>query len=203
MPSDFALLDEHDPRIDEQLTEAYVEHIRENGVASAQPDWFRPVDADIADALGDGDPSQARYGVISDRRTKEFVRLYSNLDGEPRDILVYMLKGAVKKRLPDGRPAFSRTQPEWYRKGEFKCWLHPESAERALVQQVGITRTCPAAHIKTKLDQELHMQHRHKQEWGQIERHKADERLADEREWQRAILERLAPAAAAPARKGA
>jgi hypothetical protein len=53
-----------------------------------------------------------------------------------------------------------------YRLGQVKCFLHPQSNERPILQEIGIGNTCAAAHLANSYSKRIHAQHRHKQEWA-------------------------------------
>lgn len=203
--ADFAILDEiDDPQVADQMTEALMEELRENGAgafAASAPEWFRPGDSEVASALGDGDASKGRMGLISDARTKDLVTIYSTIDGEPRHINTYMLAKTIRKKRADGRPAFTMKPVVQYLPGTLKCMLHPESDLRELCDRIGLRhRSCSMDNIRTKLDQRLHMEHRHRQEWAAIAEYQAELEKEEEREFRRALLSGQIAQPASPAK---
>src|SRR3972149_1737558 len=69
------------------------------------------------------------------------VPIYSLVDGEEIYIPVNLLERTLEKRLPDGRFMFTARQHEApeYKQGDVKCFLHPESIERAALDEGGLT----------------------------------------------------------------
>ncbi len=104
------------------------------------------------------DTSPARRRVI----------LYSMVDGEPLRLPEYMAEKAMEKRLPSGGFMFTTdpTKAPAYRRGTIKCFLHPESNERPVLREIGISNICDAETLGSPYSKRIHAEHRHKQEWA-------------------------------------
>jgi len=102
------------------------------------------------------------------RTRRNLVTIYSVLDGEPISIPEYMVAGVLGKALPDGSPMFSEhaeDAPE-YKRGQVKCFLHPDSPDRPILERAGLAgKTCVAGNLAGGYAKRIHGQHRHKQEW--------------------------------------
>ena len=110
---------------------------------------------------------------------REPITIYSVLNGEPIQVPRYMVGGVMEKRLPDGRFMFVSRQEEApeYKLGTIKCFLHPESPEQAILEEIGLSTTsCPAAHLTNQHSKRIHAQHRHKQEWAAYTQYKEDKK---------------------------
>lgn len=99
-----------------------------------------------------------------------------------------MLRKQLKKRHPDGTPAFTTSEPSIkpYR-GTFKCLLHPDGENRAHYDEIGLP-VCRKSNITSKHMVERHMQKRHKMEWEVIKAEKAEREKQEDREFQKGIL---------------
>lgn len=104
------------------------------------------------------------------------VTVYSVENGEPVSVPAYMLGAVMEKRLEDGRFRFvgkKEDAPE-YTPGTVKCFLHPDSPERDILNEIGmVTVTCPTAHLANEHSKRIHAQHRHKQEWAAYNEHRS------------------------------
>ncbi len=121
------------------------------------------------------------------------VMIYSMKDGEPLPIPKYMLDRTLSKRLDDGNFMFTTRKEEApeYKLGTIKCFLHPESPDRVILEEIGLSgTTCPAAGLANLYSKRQHARHRHKEEWDAYQ-----ENLGDKKE-QDAIAEQRAQTAA-------
>lgn len=121
------------------------------------------------------------------------VLIYSMRDGEPLPIPKYMLDRTIRKRMDDGSLMFTTRKDEApeYKLGKIKCFLHPESADRVILEEIGLSGvSCPAAGLATLHAKRMHGLHRHKEEWDAYQEFKDDKKEAD------AIAEQKAQTAA-------
>ena len=138
---------------------------------------------------------------------REPVIVYSTLNGEPIPVPAYMIDPVMMKTLPGGRPMFVAKKEEApeFKLGTVKCFLHPESPERAsgVLAEIGLAgKTCPAEHLASMHSKRVHGLHRHKQEWMAHQEFIADQKTeAHEARQERTLQATLAIAgkAAAPA----
>jgi hypothetical protein len=78
-----------------------------------------------------------------------------------------------------------------YKLGTIKCFLHPESADRVLLDEIGLSgASCPAAGLSSLYSKRMHGLHRHKEEWDAYQEFLTDKKEAD------AIAEQRAQTAA-------
>ena len=145
---------------------------------------------DLRDQIAELDRSdmpEIQFQDISPGRRKE--TLYSTLNGEPISVPRYMVDGILAKRLPDGRFAFvgaKENAPE-YKKGDVKCFLHPESVERqaGLLAAAGIAHmTCFSAFHPSRYAMEEIAQSKHKKQWAAFKSYLAEEERKEERQRQ-------------------
>lgn len=161
---------------------------------------------DAGFSMGEGDT-----GIQIAAHTGAKFRIYSMIDGEPRDVLRIDAERVLKKRLQDGRPAFwaegmSGNPPE-YKRGSVKCFMHPEFDEkdgpaeidRAWIDSIGLTgRTCNMSDVtkpnkadfRSVYDRDAHMRRAHRDELRIIEA--AKDRAQRQREAEDRRLDREA-----------
>ena len=88
-------------------------------------------------------PGEPEKMELVDRTTtdRSRVTVYSTQTGEPHEILRIDLPRAIRTMRPDGKPAFWAPGMPGERPkrnvGTLKCFLHPESDERELVDAAG------------------------------------------------------------------
>jgi hypothetical protein len=70
-----------------------------------------------------------------------------------------------------------------------KCFLHPESPERAVLNEIGITTICESAHLANASSRRIHAERRHRTAWTQYQEHLAEEREAEWRDRQERQLD--------------
>lgn len=136
------------------------------------------------------DEQEMVFRDTSPRRVR--VHVWSMQDGEEITIARKMLENVLKKRLPDGRYAFTARKEEApvYRRGQVKCFLHSESPERVILQEIGLAGiTCPAANLANAYSKRIHAMHRHKQEWAAYQDYLDGEKETRDRERQDLQLE--------------
>ncbi len=97
------------------------------------------------------------------------VTIYNMTNGEPVQIPAYMLTGTLNKVLPNGEPMFTARQeraPE-YKMGTTLCFLHANSAERAVLDEIGLNGAiCPKATLANRHEKRTHAKNRHSREWA-------------------------------------
>lgn len=123
---------------------------------------------------------------------KERVTIWSMQTGEPLSFPKYMVPGLLETRLRDGRFAFTGNQEEApeYKLGEIKCFLHPESAERPILDKIGLAgASCPAAHLANDYEKWQHAQHKHKKQWAAYQAYIGKQETEAYRQQQSAQLE--------------
>ena len=136
---------------------------------------------------------------------RKMQRLWSMQDGMEINIPRYMVAGAISKRLPDGRYAFTAVQSEApaFKDGNVACFLAENSPERksGLLEEAGLDHlpACPNEHLRSTYSKRVHAEVRHNQSWKILQDHvgavERDEDRAERRE-QIAAVQKLAESAA-------
>ncbi len=110
---------------------------------------------------------------------EDFDTLWSMLDGMEITIPHFMTARTLRKRLPDGRRAFTgnkRNAPQW-KAGNVLCWLHADHPRRSEWDSMGLAgHYCDAAHLASPWSARIHMQHRHKNSWENIQEYTETQR---------------------------
>lgn len=118
-----------------------------------------------------------------------YINVYNMETGEPSVINKNMMMTQLKKKLGDGRMAFTTRKelaPTPFR-GTFKCMLHPDDLHREHYSQMGMP-VCIKSNIPNDYELLNHMRKKHKTAWAQIERERQDaDRIAD-RAWQNSLI---------------
>jgi hypothetical protein len=153
-----------------------------NPLASGPAERMQEV-RDLRDQIGalTTDPEEQREILI--RETSPLTRkvpVYSMTDGEEIHVPLKLLELVLAKRDPRTRQymftAYKDQAPK-YKKGEVKCFLHPEAADRVILDEIGLGAIeCPAAHLANNYSKRMHAQHRHKQEWAMYQEFLAEQR---------------------------
>ena len=104
-----------------------------------------------------------------------------------------MLSKTLRKKMPDGMPAFSVTPTVEYKLGQFKCWLHPEHPDREVWDAEGLAGViCESGHLASEFHVRRHMENKHSDESKAIteirDRKERDENRRMQIETQRAML---------------
>lgn len=120
------------------------------------------------------------------------VTIWSNEDGEEITLPRYIAFAAVAS----GRWTTRQDQVPVRRINNVKCFLHEDSPERPILEELGITRKCPAAHLASNGSKRTHAEHRHKDEWRQYQEYLAEQKEAERQQEHRdelAAIRSLAP----------
>lgn len=169
--------------LEAQVREFKIDQIRN----STSSELFSVADSEVGGAVEGG-------GFKVTKSQSDKVTIYDR-KGEPSEVLVYMLA----KKLSQGftlQPTAERVV------GTLKCYLHPESDERAAVDAAGLRgRECRKANLLTDWDRELHMVRKHKQEWAAISRYRDRMAAEEDRAMQRTQAEAMTRLANAGGRR--
>ena len=106
----------------------------------------------------------------------------------------------LTKRDDEGRLCFTTRDPGIVPdRGHTLCMLHKDHPDRPHHAELGLP-LCPAGNLRNDYNMRLHMQHRHKNEWGTLQEELRLEIEAEERAVRRAIIGgTAAPAPIVPA----
>ena len=107
------------------------------------------------------------------------VTFYSTVDGEKIVVPEYMMESVIGKRRPDGEFMFTadKAKAPNYKRGTVKCFLHPDSPDRVILNEIGLAAAiCPADTLGNMYSKRVHALHRHRQEWAMYQEHLSEER---------------------------
>jgi hypothetical protein len=118
-----------------------------------------------------------------------YVNLWDTRTGEHSLTNANMLPTQLKKKRPDGSRVFTTVNPGITPpRGTIKCLLHPEGENRAHYDSLGFG-VCRKSNLVSLFQLEQHMKHKHKQEYATIEKERADQQRAEDREFQRNLMQ--------------
>ena len=137
----------------------------------------------ISPGMGDGlvqmPSKETPWGItIEEMESAGWVTVWDKFTGEPSKVNRNMLAGQLLKVNDEGVRCFTTVKPAiepW--RGSTLCMLHPDSEDRSAYDRMGLP-VCKSGNLASDFQMRLHMQHRHKNEWAQIqdiEQQKVDE----------------------------
>ena len=137
----------------------------------------------ISPGMGDGlvqmPSKETPWGItIEEMESAGWVTVWDKFTGEPSKVNRNMLTAQLLKVNDDGVRCFTTVKPAiepW--RGNTLCMLHPDSEDRSAYDRMGLP-VCKSGNLASEFQMRLHMQHRHKNEWAQlqdIEQQKVDE----------------------------
>lgn len=137
----------------------------------------------ISPGMGDGlvqmPSKETPWGItIEEMESAGWVTVWDKFTGEPSKVNRNMLAAQLLKVNDDGVRCFTTVKPAiepW--RGNTLCMLHPDSEDRSSYDRMGLP-VCKSGNLASDFQMRLHMQHRHKNEWAQlqdIEQQKVDE----------------------------
>lgn len=128
--------------------------------------------------------------IGSDPGSRDYVTLYSEVDGLPSRVLMNMLGKKLSQKLPDGRRAWSTKPTIPYMAGSLKCLLHAEHPQREHWDSIGLMgKTCTKSNIPSDFEVRQHMTHAHGQEWRVMEEARESAERDEERTFRRMQME--------------
>ena len=111
--------------------------------------------------------------------------------GDRSRVNANMLQSQLSKKLEDGRRAFTTVDPRIpHAGGSVLCRLHADAPDRAEWAAMGFP-TCRKANLRNELELDLHMRHRHKSEYGEINSRAERTIQEEDRLLNRSLLEAL------------
>ena len=137
----------------------------------------------ISPGMGDGlvqmPSKETPWGItIEEMESAGWVTVWDKFTGEPSKVNRNMLAAQLLKVNDEGVRCFTTVKPAiepW--RGSTLCMLHPDSEDRSSYDRMGLP-VCKSGNLASEFQMRLHMQHRHKNEWAQlqdIEQQKVDE----------------------------
>jgi len=137
--------------------------------------------------------------VIARIQSAGYVIVYNTQTKEPSLVNRNMLPTQLNKKHEDGSFAFTTMKQEGGPfRGTNKCLLHEDSPMREHYDALGFNR-CKKSNLTSQFQVERHMAHRHPQEWATIQKEKTDSEKADDRKFQRNLMESIKLKSAAEA----
>ena len=114
------------------------------------------------------------------------IKVYSTETGDASEILAYMLRKQMEKRLPNGDRAFSLRPTKTVRKGKITCLFHPLHKDRARLAALGLDHVaCPKSNLRSQFDLRMHLEHRHRDEYASVKEDQARQEKEEERRFLR------------------
>lgn len=166
--------------------------IMEKAEGAPEPGAFVP----FKEIIHRGDEDLPVDIITHSLKSAGYVYVYHTETGEKRVVNRNMLPSILRKTLDNGTRVFSTkpvpNPPHPIVKGKLKCWLHKDGEYRALADKWGFPY-CVAGSIKSPMDVESHMRHRHKTEYAAIIKSKEDEKNEEEKAWRRALVNLAKP----------
>jgi hypothetical protein len=105
--------------------------------------------------------------------------IYATLDGEPLVVTRKRARKLLERILPDGRFMFVADikKAPAYQKGDVKCFLHKDSAEREVMDGLGLQgKFCPAGQLANAYAKHIHETVKHVKTWDIWQRHVSDKK---------------------------
>lgn len=126
----------------------------------------------------------------------EHTIVYSMIDGTPSTVLKHKLAEVLRKRAPNGGPAFwvpgMPGNPPEPIVGTIMCLLHADHEDREWLNSIGLSaQLCRKANLRSEFDLQNHMLHRHQQEFSLIETARERETQEEQREWTRMQMDAM------------
>lgn len=100
---------------------------------------------------------------------RKHVTIWNMVSGEEATLPRYQARAALGTPNPRGGymwTAFPDTAPK-PRENTVKCFLHPDSPERAVLDDMGITIVCMSSKLANNGSKRMHAEHRHSSTWAQ------------------------------------
>lgn len=161
--------------------------------------------------------AQQALGVENERREWEITDasprrklyvLYNMKDGERIEVPKFVFSNAIDRRIPGTNEfaftAFKDKAPQLTRM-RVKCFLHPESPEREVLNEIGVFTECLADELRNNHARRRHAMGLHRGEWAAYNEYIGEQRDNLQHEQQRQQVEatlRLAEAASGTKAKG-
>ncbi len=137
--------------------------------------------------------------VITELKSADYVYIYETSTGERSVANRNMLVSLLRIENPDGAPRFTTQKPNYEpKRGTLKCILHPDAIGREHYDELGLP-VCKKANITAPYMVEQHMKKRHPSAWAIIEKERIDKEHAEERDWQKTLVQAVSGNMASPA----
>lgn len=139
-----------------------------------------------------GDAKNPAPAIISDMESAGYTYVWNRFTGARSVVNNNMLRAQLLKVNEKKERVFITYDPHIKMiAGNVKCMLHPDDPRRAEFDKMGLA-TCHKSNLASEYEMTQHMQHRHKKEWAAIEKLRVDRERAEDRDFQRKLMEKLA-----------
>lgn len=158
--------------------------------ANAAPEPGMQAGTMIGKSIDDQGGTLAVPMVAAQVESAGYTLVYDQATGETSTVNNNMLKQALSKLNPEtGKIMFGLRAPKGVIpfRGKLKCRLHPDDAERAVWDEMGLP-ICTTSALRKRHDVTRHMETRHKQEWRAIKEREAEIEKDEVRAERRALL---------------
>lgn len=135
------------------------------------------------DGLGADEEQETQFMEWSPGR--KLVTIWSMETGEQIEIPRYQAAAAIRSYKWTADPKLAPKQ----KVNSTKCFMHADSPERAILDELGISYKCPAAQLANKGSARVHAEHRHPSAWRQYQEYLSDIREEEYRQERREELE--------------
>jgi len=169
----------------EQDANAMVQEMLRDAEVAPEPEVGDRV---LDDGSGDLPPT-----IIDRVESAGHTWLYNTRSGSPASVNNNMVPSRLSQTWrDDGTPMFTTRDPGFRPHiGEERCLLHPEKPERGEYDRMGLP-VCRASHIQNEYEVRQHMRTKHGREWAVIEDTRQRTEEAENRRFQRVMLDRYA-----------
>jgi len=189
----------------ETSTEGYLESLLEGAETAPEPGETR--EKDIVHRGDEGLPAPMGVTQVS---SAGYYYIYDTITGDRSTTNRNMLPTQLSKLRSDGTRVFSTRRPVddngnpiAPKMGRIKCRLHADDPEREYFDELGLAH-CVKSNLASAYQLQVHMAHRHPQEWAAIESEREALEREEDRAFQRHLFEaatlRSVPVPAAPER---
>lgn len=143
----------------------------------------------LRDIVHSGSADQPWPMVVSTLKNIGYSVVYRRKTGDPGIVPANFLRFAFAKKDDNGERVFTARDPGFRSAaGNLTCMLHKDSPVQQEFARLGLG-TCRKATLKTFYDVEMHMRHRHRQEWQIIEQERQRGDAQVQRDFQLATIE--------------
>lgn len=131
--------------------------------------------------------------VIEDLVSAGWTIVYDTLTYEPSTINNNAIPTQLAQKRTDGSPVFTTVYPGKPWRGTFNCFLHANSNERKMFDQMGFV-VCTKNKMPNKYQADLHGKNRHRQEWEAWQQVVREHKEEEDRELQRSMIQAMGTA---------
>jgi hypothetical protein len=141
-----------------------------------------------------GDETLPAPIIVNEIKEADRTWVWDTETGERVPVLNYMLPKVLRRKNAKGNFRFTIKDPGIIAKsGHVKCLLHPEGANRAHYDELGL-RVCKKSNLKNEQELRTHMAKKHRAEWETIENERKEKERQEDREYQQTLTLAVAKA---------